>query len=74
MAEALVVRQGTEPDPYWNDKAVQVIGAEPGLTSKRLRTAHGLTAAGLKIGSIGGMQGLISSLELEEQRTVVERP
>jgi type IV secretion system protein VirD4 len=27
MAEALVVRQGTEPDPYWNDKAVQVITA-----------------------------------------------
>lgn len=27
MAEALVIRQGTEPDPYWNDKAVQVITA-----------------------------------------------
>jgi type IV secretion system protein VirD4 len=27
MAEALVVRQGTEPDPHWNDKAVQVITA-----------------------------------------------
>jgi type IV secretion system protein VirD4 len=27
MAEALVVRQGTEHDPHWNDKAVQVIGA-----------------------------------------------
>ncbi len=27
LAEALVVRQGTEPDPYWNDKAVQVICA-----------------------------------------------
>lgn len=27
MAEALVVRQGTEPDPYWNDKSVQVICA-----------------------------------------------
>jgi type IV secretion system protein VirD4 len=24
MAEALVVRQGSEPDPHWNDKAVQV--------------------------------------------------
>lgn len=27
MAEALVVRQGTELDPHWNDKAVQVICA-----------------------------------------------
>jgi type IV secretion system protein VirD4 len=27
MAESLVVRQGTEPDPYWNDKSVQVICA-----------------------------------------------
>jgi type IV secretion system protein VirD4 len=27
MADALVVREGTEPDPYWNDKAVQVITA-----------------------------------------------
>ena len=27
MAEALVVRQGTENDPHWNDKAVQVITA-----------------------------------------------
>ena len=27
MAEALVVRQGTEPDSYWNDKSVQVICA-----------------------------------------------
>jgi type IV secretion system protein VirD4 len=27
MAEALVVRQGTEHDPHWNDKAVQVICA-----------------------------------------------
>lgn len=27
LAEALVVRQGTEPDPHWNDKSVQVISA-----------------------------------------------
>jgi len=27
LAEALVVRQGSEPDPHWNDKAVQVIHA-----------------------------------------------
>lgn len=27
MAESLVVRQGTEPDNYWNDKSVQVICA-----------------------------------------------
>jgi type IV secretion system protein VirD4 len=27
MAEALVVRQGTESDPHWNDKSVQVITA-----------------------------------------------
>jgi type IV secretion system protein VirD4 len=27
LAEALVVRQGTEPDPYWNDKSVQVLCA-----------------------------------------------
>ena len=27
MAEALVVRQGSEPDPHWNDKSVQVICA-----------------------------------------------
>jgi type IV secretion system protein VirD4 len=27
LAEALVVRQGTENDPYWNDKSVQVICA-----------------------------------------------
>jgi type IV secretion system protein VirD4 len=27
MAEALVVRQGTEPDPHWSERAVQVITA-----------------------------------------------
>jgi type IV secretion system protein VirD4 len=27
LAEALAVREGTEPDPHWNDKAVQVICA-----------------------------------------------
>ncbi len=27
VAEVLVVRQGSEPDPHWNDKAVQVITA-----------------------------------------------
>jgi type IV secretion system protein VirD4 len=27
MAEALVVRQGSEPDPHWNDKSAQVICA-----------------------------------------------
>lgn len=27
MAEALVVRQGSEPDPHWNDKTVMVICA-----------------------------------------------
>ena len=27
MAESLVVRTGAEPDPHWNDKAVQVIKA-----------------------------------------------
>jgi type IV secretion system protein VirD4 len=27
VAEALVVRTGSEPDPHWNDKAVQVISA-----------------------------------------------
>ena len=27
VAEALVVRQGSEPDPHWNDKAAQVICA-----------------------------------------------
>jgi|GEM_PF-2332723 len=27
MAESLVVRQGTEPDPHWNDKSVQTITA-----------------------------------------------
>ena len=27
VAEALVVRSGSEPDPHWNDKAVQVICA-----------------------------------------------
>lgn len=27
MAESLVVRQGTEPDPHWNDKSVQMITA-----------------------------------------------
>jgi len=27
VAEALVVRTGSEPDPHWNDKAVQVITA-----------------------------------------------
>lgn len=27
IAESLVVRQGTEPDTYWNDKSVQVICA-----------------------------------------------
>jgi type IV secretion system protein VirD4 len=27
MAEALVVRQGTENDPHWNDKAAQIITA-----------------------------------------------
>ena len=27
VSEALVLRQGSEPDPHWNDKAVQVITA-----------------------------------------------
>jgi len=35
VAEALVVRQGSEPDPHWNDKAVQVICALLVLVLKR---------------------------------------
>jgi len=36
MAEALVVREGTEPDPYWNSKAVQVITALLFLVLRRM--------------------------------------
>ncbi len=35
LAEALVVRQGTESDPHWNDKAAQVICAILVLVLKR---------------------------------------
>jgi type IV secretion system protein VirD4 len=35
IAEALVVRQGSEPDPHWNDKAVQVISAVTALVLMR---------------------------------------
>jgi type IV secretion system protein VirD4 len=37
VAEALVVRQGSEPDPHWNDKAVQVITALLVLVLLRFR-------------------------------------
>jgi type IV secretion system protein VirD4 len=37
MAEALVVRQGTESDPHWNDKSVQVICAVLVLVLLRMK-------------------------------------
>lgn len=39
MAEALVVRQGTESDPHWNDKSVQVICAVLVLVLMRFKGA-----------------------------------
>jgi type IV secretion system protein VirD4 len=38
MAEALVVRQGTENDPHWNDKAAQIITALLVLVLMRFKT------------------------------------
>lgn len=40
MAESLVVRQGTEHDPHWNDKAVQVITALLVFVLYRLRDSE----------------------------------
>jgi type IV secretion system protein VirD4 len=39
MADALVVREGTEHDPHWNDKAVQVITAILVLVLRRFTGA-----------------------------------
>jgi type IV secretion system protein VirD4 len=69
VAEALVVRQGTEPDPHWNDKAVQVItgllvlvlmrfdGEERSLNSVQEIASDPelLGAAALKLCEMGGI-------------------
>jgi type IV secretion system protein VirD4 len=69
MAEALVVRLGTEHDPHWNDKAVQVICALLVLVLMRFMAEHRslnsvqdiasdpklLSAAAYKLREIGGI-------------------
>lgn len=69
VAESLVVRQGTEPDPHWNDKAVQVIvallvlvllrfeGEERSLNSVQEIASDEklLAAAAAKLREIGGI-------------------
>jgi type IV secretion system protein VirD4 len=75
MAEALVVRQGTEPDPHWNDKAVQVIcalivlvllrfeGEERSLNTVQEMASDEklLAAAADKLREIGGIPGRLGS-------------
>jgi type IV secretion system protein VirD4 len=75
MAESLVVRQGTEPDPHWNDKAVQVIcalivlvllrfeGEERSLnTVQEIASDEKLLAAGAdKLREIGGIPARLGS-------------
>jgi type IV secretion system protein VirD4 len=69
MAEALVVRQHTEPDPHWNEKSVQVICAllvlvlllvkdeERNLSSVQEIASDPelLRAAGVKLRELGGI-------------------
>lgn len=69
MAEALVVRLGTEPDPHWNDRAAQVIatvlilllmtfeGAERSLNSVQdiCSDPRLLAAAAEKLREMGGI-------------------
>jgi type IV secretion system protein VirD4 len=75
MAEALVVRQGTEPDPHWNDKTVQVIcalivlvllrfeGEERSLnTVQELASDEKLLAAAAdKLRELGGIPGRLGN-------------
>jgi type IV secretion system protein VirD4 len=70
VAEALVVRQGTEPDQHWNDKAVQVISGLLVLVLMRFRNDERslnsvqeiasdpqlLAAAAMKLCALGGIQ------------------
>lgn len=55
MAEALVVRQGTETDPHWNSKAVQVICAVLVLVLLRFKG---------KERSLNSVQDIASDLDL----------
>ncbi|MDE2509178.1 MAG: type IV secretory system conjugative DNA transfer family protein [Planctomycetota bacterium] len=75
IAEALVVRQGTEPDPHWNDKAVQVITCVTVLVLLRFRGHERslntvqeiasdeqlLRAAAAKLKEIGGIPARMGS-------------
>jgi type IV secretion system protein VirD4 len=75
MAEALVARQGTESDPHWNDKAVQVITALIVLVLLRfegeersLNTVQDIAsdpdtvaAAGEKLSEMGGIPGRLGN-------------
>lgn len=75
MAEALVVRQHTEPDPHWNEKSVQVICAllvlvlllvkdeERNLSSVQEIASDPelLRAAGAKLRELGGIPGRLGA-------------
>ena len=75
LAEALVVRQGTEPDPHWNDKSVQVIcgilvlvllrfhGPERSLNSVQEIASNEQLLAGAadKLKEIGGLPGRLGN-------------
>jgi type IV secretion system protein VirD4 len=75
MAEALVTRQGSEPDPHWNDKAAQVIcallvlvllrfeGEERSLNSVQEIASDEklLAAAADKLRELGGMPARLGS-------------
>jgi type IV secretion system protein VirD4 len=75
IAEALVVRQGTENDPHWNDKAVQVItallvlvlmrfkGPERSLNSVQEIASDPelLSSAADKLKEMGGIPGRLGS-------------
>jgi type IV secretion system protein VirD4 len=75
MAEALVVRTGSEPDPHWNDKAVMVIcsilvlvlmrfeGKERSLNSVQeiASDPHLLASAAEKLREMGGIPGRLGA-------------
>ena len=75
LAEALVARQGTEPDAHWNDKAVQVIcaalvlvllkfnGEDRSLNSVQeiVSDTDMLRAAANKLQELGGIPGRLGN-------------
>jgi type IV secretion system protein VirD4 len=83
MAEALVYRQGTEPDPHWNDKSVLVItalivlvllrfnGVERSLNTVQeiASDADMVRAAAEKLREIGGIPGRLGN----QMKTLFEK-